>query len=148
MYGTKKEQKQRKINESGNKTSAFEDNRMHAQRQTQLQKASISFGQWSELKPLQKKTSVIQKADWYEFGAANVTPHIHAYSGGDCHLKVAGGDRFDLIKDGRRVKQSRLNEAFDRVREDFPDAKNATRIALLAKMRDLIRGARKHASDE
>ena len=86
-------------------------------------------------------------ADWYEFGAGNVTPHIHAYSGGDCHLKVAGGDRYDLVKGHRRVTQAKLNEAFDRVRSDYPNVNNVTRVALLAKMKELLRDVPKHHSD-
>lgn len=77
-------------------------------------------------------------ADWYEFGSANTTPHIHAYSGGDCHLKVAGGDRYDLIKAHRKVKQGKLNEAFDRVRLDYPNNHDTGRL-LIAKMRELLR---------
>ena len=86
-------------------------------------------------------------AEWYEYGAGNVTPHIHAYSGGDCHLKVAGGDRYDLIKGHFRVTQAKLNEAFDRVRDDYPDPGNVVRVGLLAKMKDLLRDARQHPSD-
>ena len=86
-------------------------------------------------------------ADWYEYGNGAETPHIHAYSGGDCHLKVAGGERYDLIKQHRRVPQANLNEAFDRVRADYPNANNIVRVALLAKMQDLLRNVPKHHKD-
>ncbi|MBA3470607.1 MAG: hypothetical protein H0T53_13295 [Herpetosiphonaceae bacterium] len=85
--------------------------------------------------------TLIQRADWYEYGAANVTPHIHAYSGGDCHLKDAEGHRYDLIKGGTRVKQDRINEAYDAIKEQYPSPTNATRVAVLAKMSDLLRDA-------
>lgn len=91
---------------------------------------------------------VVQRADWYEYGAANTTPHIHSYSGGDCHLKVAGGNRYDLIKKGRRVKQTSLNDAFDKVRDDYPESDNVVRVGLLAKMKSLLRDTPKHKSDE
>lgn len=86
-------------------------------------------------------------ADWYAYGQANTTPHIHAYSGGDCHLKVAGGDRYNLIQQHRRVPQGQLNDAFDRVRADYPAANNPVRIMLLAKMKDLLRNIPKHKND-
>jgi hypothetical protein len=87
-------------------------------------------------------------AEWYEYGHGGVTPHIHAYSGGDCHLKVAGGDRYDLVKDHVRVTQAKLNEAFDRVRADYPNDNSLVRIALIAKMKDLVRGVALHHSDK
>lgn len=89
-------------------------------------------------------------SDDYPYGSANTTPHIHRYSGGDCHLKIATGTkvkRFDLIEGGSRVKQSRLNEAYDVVREVFPLATDPTRVGLLAAMSNLLRGARPHSSD-
>ncbi|RYH10665.1 hypothetical protein [Tropicimonas sp. IMCC6043] len=89
-------------------------------------------------------------ADDYPYGSANTTPHIHRYSGGDCHLKIATGtkvSRFDLIEGGRRVKQSRLNEAYDVVRDVYPLATNATRVGLLAAMSGLLRNATPHSTD-
>lgn len=89
-------------------------------------------------------------ADDYPYGAANTTPHIHRYSGGDCHLKIATGTRvvrYDLIEGGRRVKQSRLNEAYDLVRDVYPEATNQTRVGLLAAMSDLVRDTTAHSTD-
>ena len=86
-------------------------------------------------------------AEWYEYGNGGVTPHIHAYSGGDCHLKVAGGDRYDLVKNHVRVTQAKLNEAFDRVRADYPNDNNIVRTALISKMKDLVRNVKKHHHD-
>lgn len=85
-------------------------------------------------------------AEWYEWGSGNVTPHIHAYNDG-CHLKSAGGTRYDLVKGNRRVTQAKLNEAFDAVRADYPNVNDHRRIGLLAKMRDLVRNVPKHHSD-
>ena len=82
-------------------------------------------------------------AEWYEYGSANTTPHIHAYSGGDCHLKVAGGDRYDLIKGHFKVPQAKLNEAFDRIRLDYPN-NHDTGTAIIAKMRSLLQNVRPH----
>ncbi|MEY8096324.1 hypothetical protein AB9F29_02755 [Falsihalocynthiibacter sp. S25ZX9] len=89
-------------------------------------------------------------SDDYPFGAANTTPHIHRYKGGDCHLKIATGTkvkRYDLIEGGSRVKQTRLDEAYNVVREVFPDARNATRVGLLAAMSGLIRDCKKHSTE-
>ncbi len=85
--------------------------------------------------------------DSYAYGAANVTPHIHVYSGGDCHLKDSQGTRFNLVQNGRRVKQSRINEAFDAIRTQFPDPSNPKRTAVLAAMRDLLRGKPRDKSE-
>lgn len=85
-------------------------------------------------------------AEWYEWGAANVTPHIHAYNDG-CHLKSADGTRYDLVKGNRRVQQTDLNEAFDAVRADYPNINDYRRTGLLAKMRDLVRDVKKHHKD-
>jgi len=86
-------------------------------------------------------------ADWYELGNANTTPHIHAYSGGDCHIKFAGGDRANLIVNHIRVPQARLNEIFDRIRTDYPDPLNPTRIAALAALSGVLRNVAIHQTD-
>ncbi|MGB0979498.1 MAG: hypothetical protein ACPGVV_08885, partial [Croceimicrobium sp.] len=36
-----------------------------------------------------KSVNIAQLAGTYAYGSANTTPHIHVYSGGDCHLKIA-----------------------------------------------------------
>ena len=84
---------------------------------------------------------VAQLKEYYAYGSANTTPHIHCYPGG-AHLKVAGGDRYDLAQDGFRVSQDSINEAFDRVRSDYPLATNAVRVAVLAAMREILQGFR------
>jgi hypothetical protein len=84
---------------------------------------------------------VVQR-DSYAYGGPNTTPHIHCY-GPDSHLKVAGGDRYDLVKKGFRVEQSTLNDAFDRVRTDYPMADNPVRTGVLAAMKTLLRNAKK-----
>ncbi len=86
-------------------------------------------------------------ADTYALGSANTTPHIHVYSGGDCHIKFAGGDRVDLIKNHVRVPQARLNEVFDRIRSEYPDAQNQTRVAALAALGGVLRNVAIHQSD-
>jgi hypothetical protein len=89
-------------------------------------------------------------ADDYPYGAANTTPHIHRYKGGDCHLKIGTGSRvkrFDLIEGGSRVLQARLNDIYDEVRAVFPEETNPTRVGLLAVMSDLIRDVAKHSKD-
>ena len=89
-------------------------------------------------------------ADDYPYGAANTVPHIHRYSGGDCHLKILYGTkikRFDLIEGGSRVQQARLNDVFDIVREVYPRETDATRTSLLATMRDLLRDVTPHSKD-
>ncbi len=87
-------------------------------------------------KPVIQALSVIQKADWYEYGAANVTPHIHCYPGG-CHLKKAGGGRINLVQGGFKRPQS-IHEAFAWVRATYPDG-NDTRAPLLAALADAVR---------
>ena len=84
-------------------------------------------------------TGVIQRRDWYEYGSANTTPHIHCYSGGDCHLKDAYGTRYNLVKGGKRSSQDEINRAFDAIRTQYPLATNAIRTAVLAKMADILR---------
>ena len=87
-------------------------------------------------------------ADDYPYGAANSVPHIHRYSGGDCHLKITSGrriQRFDLIIDGRRNKQDVLNEAFDAVRETYPLGTDHRRTTLITTMRGLLRNVTPHA---
>lgn len=90
-------------------------------------------------------------ADDYPYGSGGTTPHIHRYSGGDCHLKIAisgrGVKRYDLIEGGRRVKQTRLNEAYDVVREAYPLATDVTRNGVLGVMGTLLRNVPAHASD-
>lgn len=90
-------------------------------------------------------------ADDYPYGSGGTTPHIHRYSGGDCHLKIAigrrGVKRYDLIEDGRRVKQSRLNEIFDVVREVYPLPTDTTRTGVINTMKTLLRNVPAHASD-
>lgn len=113
------------------------------QRSPQTQISQSSPANISTIAPI-----VIQRADWYEYGAANVTPHIHAYGSGDCHLKDAYGHRYDLIQKGRRVKQQRINEAYDAIREQYPDPNNAVRVAVLAKMSELLRVSPKDKGDE
>jgi hypothetical protein len=81
---------------------------------------------------------VAQLRTYYAYGAGNVTPHIHCYPGG-AHLKVAGGDRYDLAQDGFKVSQDKINEAFDRVRADYPLATSPVRVALLAEMKRILR---------
>lgn len=98
--------------------------------------------------PIQKKSNVIQRADYYAYGAANTTPHIHVYNNVNCHIKVAGGHRFNLVQNGRRVRQTAINVAFDQVRADYPDPNNPARKALLAIMANLIKNVRKHEEDE
>ncbi|MBD2136105.1 DUF4157 domain-containing protein [Anabaena sp. FACHB-1237] len=82
---------------------------------------------------------IIQKAQ-YAYGSANTTPHIHCY-GSDSHLKIAGGKRYDLVKDGYRVEQNRLNEAFDAIREQYPQENNNVRNAVINAMRNILRNA-------
>lgn len=83
--------------------------------------------------------ATIQRAnEKYLYGAANKTPHISQYPGG-CHLKIAGGDRYDLVKDGFRVKQGLIDDAFNAVRTDYPLPDNPIRIALLDIMRRVLR---------
>ncbi len=90
-------------------------------------------------------------AEDYPYGHGGTTPHIHRYSGGDCHLKIAisgrGVKRYDLIEDGRRVKQDRLNDAFNVVRDAYPLATDVTRTGVLRVMRTLLRNVPAHASD-
>lgn len=85
-------------------------------------------------------------ADSYAYGHGGVTPHIHCYNNG-AHLKVAGGDRYNLVVNNRRVLQTSLDEAFDRVRHDYPLADNAVRVALLQAMRDVVRDVPVHIRD-
>lgn len=85
-------------------------------------------------------------ADWYAYGSAKTTPHVHVYNDG-CHLKSAGGARYDMVKGNRRVTQAKLNEAFDAVRADYPLADDARRILLLQVMRDLLRNVPQHHDD-
>jgi len=102
-----------------------------------LRQASGSQAVQSRVAPASGE-AVAQLRTYYAYGAGNVTPHIHCYPGG-AHLKVAGGDRYDLAQDGFRVSQDKIDEAFDRVRADYPLATNAVRVALLAEMQRILR---------
>jgi len=89
-------------------------------------------------------------ADDYPYGSANTIPHIHRYSGGDCHLKITSNKkikRFDMIVSGSRSTQAVLNEAFDAVRETYPLSTDPNRTNLLAKMKELLRNITVHKSD-
>jgi hypothetical protein len=59
---------------------------------------------------LQRHSGIIQrKKEYYAYGAANTTPHIHVYSGGDCHLKILDRGRvrrYNIIQGGRRHAQA------------------------------------------
>lgn len=85
-------------------------------------------------------------ADRYPYGHGGVTPHIHCYNDG-AHVKVAGGDRYNLVVRNRRVLQADLDVAFDRVRHDYPLAGNPVRVALLQAMRDVVRDFPPHIRD-
>lgn len=85
-------------------------------------------------------------AEWYEWGDAKTTPHIHAYNNG-FHLKSADGTRYDMVKGNRRVPQAKLNEAFDAVRADYPLVDDTRRTRLLQKMKDLLRNVAQHHDD-
>ena len=85
-------------------------------------------------------------ADRYEYGAADETPHIHAYNSG-CHLKVAGGERYNLVIQNVRATQASLNIAFDKVRADYPNVNNHIRIGLLIAMQAQLENVPKHHSD-
>jgi hypothetical protein len=55
-------------------------------------------------------TGLIQRGkDTYAYGSANTVPHIHVYSGGDCHLKILDRGRvrrYNIIQDGKRHSQA------------------------------------------
>ena len=55
-------------------------------------------------------SSVIQKGgDYYAYGSADTTPHIHVYSGGDCHLKIRDRGRirrYNIVQNGKRHSQA------------------------------------------
>jgi hypothetical protein len=49
--------------------------------------------------------------DYYAYGSANTVPHVHVYSGGDCHLKIVDPDRkkimrYNIIQNGKRHAQA------------------------------------------
>lgn len=80
---------------------------------------------------------VVQRKDFYAYGAANTTPHIHVYSGGDCHLKVAGGDRYDLVQGGFK-RPAGIHEAFEWTKSAYP-AGDERRTNLLAALRACVK---------
>lgn len=59
---------------------------------------------------LQRQGGVIQrKKEYYAYGSADTTPHIHVYSGGDCHLKILDRGRirrYNIVQGGRRHAQA------------------------------------------
>lgn len=59
---------------------------------------------------LQRHGSVVQrKKEYYAYGSANTTPHIHVYSGGDCHLKILDRGRirrYNIVQGGSRHAQA------------------------------------------
>jgi hypothetical protein len=72
----------------------------------QLQRA---IGNRAVADVLQRSGAVIQRKESYAFGSANTVPHIHVYSGGDCHLKIVDRGsikRYNIIKDGKRHSQA------------------------------------------
>jgi hypothetical protein len=72
----------------------------------QLQRA---LGNRAVAEALQRSALVIQRKDTYAFGSANTVPHIHVYSGGDCHLKIqdrGGIKRYNIIQNGKRHSQA------------------------------------------
>ena len=97
---------------AGLQTAAFQDNRPEAIVQQKLQSniddSSDSFS------PLQRLVvssgGVVQrKKDYYAYGSANTTPHIHVYSGGDCHLKILDRGRikrYNIVQNGKRHSQA------------------------------------------
>jgi hypothetical protein len=65
-----------------------------------------------QLQPQVKFTAspmgVIQRKESYAYGAANTVPHIHVYSGGDCHLKIVDRGRvrrYNIVQNGKRHAQ-------------------------------------------
>jgi hypothetical protein len=47
--------------------------------------------------------AVVQRfADYYAWGQANTTPHVHVYNSG-MHLKSAGGHRYNVVYQGARA---------------------------------------------
>ena len=55
-------------------------------------------------------STVIQKGGaYYAYGSADTTPHIHVYSGGDCHLKIRDRGRirrYNIVQNGKRHSQA------------------------------------------
>ncbi len=65
-----------------------------------------------QLQPQVKFTAspmgVIQRKESYAYGSANTVPHIHVYSGGDCHLKIVDRGRvrrYNIVQGGKRHSQ-------------------------------------------
>lgn len=50
--------------------------------------------------------------DYYAWGSANTTPHLHVYTSG-MHLKTAGGHRYNIVQNGN--KHSQADEALEQV---------------------------------
>ena len=103
---------------SGRETSAslqavaFQDNRPEAIVQQKLQ-SNIDLSP-DRFSPLQRQAvssgGIVQrKKDYYAYGSANTTPHIHVYSGGDCHLKIFDRRRirrYNIVQNGERHSQA------------------------------------------
>jgi hypothetical protein len=72
-----------------------------------LQRLADASAPVAQLRGLQALASrVIQRKEWYEYGAANSVPHIHCYKSG-CHLKILLGKsvkRLNLVQDGVRYE--------------------------------------------
>ena len=53
---------------------------------------------------------VIQRGKgYYAYGSGNSIPHVHVYSGGDCHLKIMDRNkvrRYNIIQNGKRHSQA------------------------------------------
>jgi hypothetical protein len=50
--------------------------------------------------------------DYYAWGSANTTPHVHVYNGG-MHLKTAGGHRYNIVQNS--TKHSQADDALRQV---------------------------------
>lgn len=83
----------------------------------------------------QAVAGLVVQRDSYAYGAGNSIPHIHVYSGGDCHLKIMDGSkvkRIDLVQGGKKYG--------DKVAEAFDLARATGNTTLVNAIKDLVRG--------
>jgi hypothetical protein len=76
-----------------------------------LQRLADASAPVAQLRSLQSLASggVVQRKDWYAYGDGGSTPHVHCYSGGDCHVQIFDRGRvrrYNIVQDGKRHAQA------------------------------------------
>jgi|GEM_PF-4875650 len=116
-------------------SKSLTDNRRTASAQLQIISNIANHARQNQTDNIQRRINASKQpvqlfGDYYAFGAANTTPHIHVYNSG-MHLKTAGGHRYNVVKNGKEHAQAK--DALEQVRGK---AKKKLRQALKRTARD------------